>query len=99
MPQISPLTLSTVIVRRDDIIDAEIDREIVALSIEHGMCYGLNLVGSRIWRLLAEPIRVGEICNILLTEYNVEPCTCESQLVDLLEEMRTEGLIVTPETQ
>ena len=99
MPQISPLTLSTVIVRRDDIIDAEIDREIVALSIEHGMCYGLNLVGSRIWRLLAEPIRVGEICNILLTEYNVEPSTCERELVDLLEEMCTEGLIATPETQ
>ena len=31
------------------IIDAEIDDEIVALSIEQGTCYGMNRVGSRIW--------------------------------------------------
>ena len=99
MPQISRLTPSTVVVRSDGLIDAEIDQEIVALSIESGMCYGLNRVGSRIWSLLAKPIRIGNICATLLTEYKVEPSSCERQVIDLLEEMRAEGLIVTSAKQ
>jgi hypothetical protein len=99
VPQISSLTLSTVVVRRNDVIDAEIDQEIVALNIENGTCYGLNRVGSRIWSLLAAPIRIGDICATLLTEYKVEPSSCERQVVDLLEEMRAEGLIATHEEQ
>jgi Coenzyme PQQ synthesis protein D (PqqD) len=99
VPQISSLTLSTVVVRRNDVIDAEIDQEIVALNIENGTCYGLNRVGSRIWSLLAAPIRIGDICATLLTEYRVEPSSCERQVVDLLEEMRAEGLIATPDEQ
>ena len=87
------------VVRRNDVIDAEIDQEIVALNIKNSTCYGLNRVGSRIWSLLAAPIRIGDICATLLTEYKVEPSSCERQVVDLLEEMRAEGLIVTPEEQ
>ena len=74
-------------------------QKIVALNLENSTCYGLNPVGSRIWSLLAAPIRIGNICTTLLTEYKVEPSTCERHVVDLLEEMRAEGLIVTPEEQ
>jgi hypothetical protein len=83
------------VVRSGDLIDAEIENEIVALSIEKGNCYGLNVVGSRIWRLLADPIRISDICAKLLAEYKVEPRTCERQVLDLLEELRAEGLITT----
>jgi coenzyme PQQ synthesis protein D (PqqD) len=97
--QISSLTLSSVVARRDDVIHAEIDQKIVALNLENSTCYGLDPVGSRIWSLLASPIRIGDICTTLLTEYKVEPSTCERRVVDLLEEIRAEGLIVTPEEQ
>jgi Coenzyme PQQ synthesis protein D (PqqD) len=91
------LSLETVVARSDGFIDAEIDNEIVLLNIEKGMCYGLNRVGSRIFSLLAVPLRIHDICKTLLTEYNVEPSTCERQVLDLLEELRAEGLIGTPE--
>ena len=92
-----PLSPTTLVVRSDGFIEAEIDNEIVALNIEKGTCYGLNSVGSRIWTLLADPIRIKEICASLLTEYKVEPGACERQVLDLLEELRAEGLIATPE--
>jgi hypothetical protein len=92
----SPLTPATVVVRSDGLIEAEIENEIVALSIEKGTCYGLNQVGSRIWRLLADPIHISDICAQLLAEYKVEPRACECQVLDLLEELRAEGLITTP---
>jgi hypothetical protein len=93
----APVSLGTVIVRADGLLEAEIDNEIVALSIEHGACYGLNRVGSRVWTLLASPIRVGDLISTLLTEYQVDPDDCERQVLDLLEELRAEGLIGTVE--
>jgi hypothetical protein len=89
------LSSATVVAKSDGFIEAEIDNEVVALSIEHGTCYGLNRVGSRIWNLLARPTRIGDLCATLLAEYNVDPNVCERQVLDLLEELRSEGLIVT----
>lgn len=86
-----------VVACRDGLIDAEIDDEIVALSIEHGTCYGMNRVGSRIWTLLARPICICDLCAALLAEYRVDPDVCERQVLDLLEELRAEGLIATLE--
>jgi hypothetical protein len=90
-----PLSLASVVNRSDGFIDSEIDNEIVALNIESGTCYGLNRVGSRIWRLLGAPVRVSDLCATLRTEYNVDPGVCERQVLDLLEELRAEGLINT----
>ena len=52
-----PLELpsATLVVRDASFMEAEVDDEIIALSIEKGTCYGLNSVGARIWRMLAEP--------------------------------------------
>jgi hypothetical protein len=92
-----PLSHATVVARNNGFIDAEIDNEVVALNIETGTCYGLNRVGSRIWGLLGAPVRVGDLYATLLAEYKVEPSVCERQVLDLLDELRAEGLITTPE--
>jgi hypothetical protein len=88
---------TTVLACRDGLIEAEVDDEIVALSIEQGTCYGMNRVGSRVWNLLAKPIRISDLCAMLLAAYRVDPDVCERQVLDLLEELRAEGLIVTLE--
>jgi hypothetical protein len=82
---------------KDGFIETEIDDEIVALSIERGTCYGMNRVGSRIWRLLSKPIRISDLCATLVAAYRVDADTCERQVLDLLEEFRAEGLIATLE--
>lgn len=92
-----PLSSSSVVTRSDGFIEAEIDNEIVALNIETGTCYGLNRVGSRVWALIAAPSRVEDVCARLIAEYDVEPATCERQVLDLLEELRAEGLVATPD--
>jgi hypothetical protein len=91
----SALSSDTIVARRDRVIAAEVDHEIVALNIDDGMCYGLNRVGSRIWNLLAQPIRIADLCVTLLTEYRVDPEDCEQQVLALLEQLRIENLIVT----
>jgi len=91
-----PLSSGSVVARSRGFVEAAIDDEVVILSIEHGTCYGLNRVGSRIWNLLASQARIGDLCATLLTEYRVHPTACEREVLDLLEELRAEGLIETP---
>jgi hypothetical protein len=90
---------NTVVACSDDLIKAEIDGEILALNVERGACYGMNVIGSRVWNLVAQPIRVCDLCSALLKEYRVDPEVCERQVLDLLEELRAEGLIAIVEEQ
>jgi hypothetical protein len=89
----APLLSSDVVVRGDGLIEAEVDGEVVALHIDKGTCYGLNKVGSRVWQLVAAPTPIRDICATLVSEYQVDPTTCERQVLDLLEELRAEGLV------
>jgi len=82
---------------KDGFIESVIDDEIVALSIERGTCYGMNRLGSRIWNLLAKPIRISDLCATLVAAYDVDSDICERQVLDLLEELRAEGLLATLE--
>jgi Coenzyme PQQ synthesis protein D (PqqD) len=87
----------TVVACKDGVIEAEVDDEIVALSIEHGICYGMNRTGSHVWKLIAQPIRIRDLCATLLAAYCIDVDVCERQVLDLLEELRAEGLVATVE--
>ena len=92
-----PLSLPTVVVRNAGFVDAEIDNEVVLMNMDTGFCYGLNRVGSRIWSELTVPIRVGDLCTKLVSEFEVDPAICERDVLDLLQELRAEGLIAIQE--
>jgi len=87
------LSLSSVIKRRPEVIEADINGEIVAMNIETGNCYALNSVGSQIWNFLDDPVQISGVCSRLNDEYDVEPEVCERQVVELLEELHAEELI------
>ena len=87
------LVCADVIARGNGFIEAAIDGEVVALNIEKGNCYGLNKVGSRIWALLEQPKSIAELCTQLVSEYRIDQATCEQQVLDLLEELRNEGMV------
>ena len=88
-----PLSVDSVVSQKAGFIEAEIEGEVVALNLETGTCYGLNQVGSRIWHMLATSPRVSDICEALRAEYSVDSDDCERQVLDLLEDLYTEGLI------
>lgn len=88
------LSSSSTVIRSDTFIASEVDGEVVALNIDKGMCYGLNRVGSRLWGLLDKPARVADVCSQLVREYKVDYVVCEQQVLDLLEELRAEGMII-----
>lgn len=87
------ISLASFVVRCNDIVEAEVDGELVALNVETGTCYGLNKVGTRIWKIIDAPCRVEELCDRLIQEFEVDRETCLRDVAVLLEEMSREKLI------
>jgi hypothetical protein len=92
MTEVNELSGTAVVTRNDGLLTAEVDGELMAMSVEKGICYGLNAVGTRIWALIAEPRTVEELCALLVSEYEVDPAQCRSEVLGLLEDMSAEGL-------
>src|SRR3954470_22905309 len=92
MKKVNPISGGTLFARNESLLTAEVDGELMAMSIEQGNCYGLNAVGTRIWALLAEPRTLDALCDQLLSEYDVDAAQCRAEVIRLLEELRAEGL-------
>ena len=80
-------------VRCEELLEADVNGEIVALHVERGQCYGLNSVASEIWRMLEEPKSLDEICLTLTSDYEVDSATCRSEVVTLISQLEEEGLV------
>ena len=89
----TPLSLTSVVQLSGDHIAAPVDDEMVVLSIERGSYYGLDDIGSEIWRRLATPIRVDVLCDGLAEKYEADRATIERDVISLLERLVSEGLV------
>lgn len=83
----------TVVVQSRDPVAVEVDRTVVMLGLEQGKYYGLDGVGGRIWALVETPRSVRDVCAELALEYEVEPDTCLSEVVEFLTELARERLV------
>lgn len=83
----------SIVVAAKDQISSDLGKEAVILNLKTGVYHGLDPVGARIWNLLQEPRTVNDILDALLNEYEVEPDRCERDLLALLQQLASEGLI------
>ena len=92
------VSLSSTVVAAEGQVSSDIGDEVAILDFKAGMYYGLDSVGARVWNLIQEPRTVGEIRDILTSEYEVDPQRCERDLVALLNRLVDEGLVEVNET-
>lgn len=88
-----PITSQTIVQRRRDALAADVGGELVLMSVEHGKYYGLDDVGSNIWRRIEEPIEVGQLCDALTREYAGDPTAIEHDVMALLEKFASQDLL------
>ena len=74
-------------------VSTEVEGESVILNFDHGVYYGLDQVGGRVWSLLQNPVTPVEIRDQIVAEYEVESDRCEADLEELLGELHAAGLI------
>lgn len=85
--------LNTVVVQTDQLLTSELDGETVLMSVTQAAYYGLDDTAQRIWKLIAQPYRVADLCDRLIAEYAVERAACERDVCAFLNELHQEGLI------
>ncbi|HSK21298.1 MAG TPA: PqqD family peptide modification chaperone [Longimicrobiales bacterium] len=89
----SEIGLQTVVARSDEPVAVEVDGTVVMMSIDQGMYFGLEGVGSRIWALLDRPRRVSDVCEALTQEFDIAADACRREVLRFLEELRAAQLI------
>ncbi len=85
--------LTTTIKRKDGYADTEVDGNKVLMSVESGMYYGLNGMGTEIWKRIDQSIQVSVLVQELLDEYDVSRRDAESQVLSFLNELDENNLI------
>lgn len=71
----------------------DFDGELVLLDLAKGSYYGLDAIGARLWKGIALGRTVAEIADELVPEYDVELSTLRADLLDLLRDLQTKGLV------
>ena len=74
-------------------VSCDLAGETAILDLKSGQYYGLNPVGARIWQLIQESRMVSDVLNIIQSEYDVDAQSCERDLLALLAELQSKGLV------
>ena len=88
-----PVSVRSTVVAAEEQVSSELGGEVAILGLKTGMYYGLEEIGARIWSLLQEPRTVHDLRDTLVSEYDVEPSLAERDLLAVLGQMASEGLI------
>jgi len=87
------LSQESVVNAAKDQVSCNLGAEAAILNTKEGIYYGLDPIGTQVWKLLQTPRRVADIQKVLLQEYEVEPDRCQRDLLALLEDLLGAGLI------
>jgi len=80
-----------------DVLFRELSGEAVILNLETGKYYGLDEVGTRMWTLLAQHGHVEPAYRALLDEYDVTEERLQQDLLSLVNELVSHGLLQVDE--
>lgn len=68
--------------------------EAVLLHLASGTYYALDAVGARAWQLLARGDTLGEVCDAMVAEYEVEHAQVEHDILALVEQLAAHALVI-----
>lgn len=74
-------------------VSCDLSGESAILNLKAGAYYGLNEVGTTIWKLIQKPKRVSELRDAILKGYEVDLHRCEADIMALLQDLLDNGLI------
>lgn len=80
-------------IRNPDLVSANMDGDIVAMSVERGEYFGIGGVGSRVWALLEQPVFLEDIVRKICAEFEVDEATCRVDLVAFFNDLLAHQLI------
>jgi hypothetical protein len=84
---------TTLISRSPSVLTAEVDGEIVMMSIEQGRYFGLDDIGSDIWKRIESPCSFGTLIDGLAADYEADRATIVADVQSLLGLMAEQDVV------
>ena len=84
---------STIISRSPSVLTAEVGGEIVMMSIEQGHYFGLDDIGSDIWKRLDSPCAFADLVDRLAADYDADRASIAADVRTLLEGMAERDVV------
>lgn len=72
---------------------SEIDNEKVMIDFETGKYFMIKGVGNDIWEKVQSEISVDDLISSLLSEYEIDEPTCETQVIAFLDKLNEYGFL------
>jgi hypothetical protein len=91
--ELNKLTLASVVERDPDIISAEAGEDVVMVSIEKGLYYGVSDVAREIWSAIDRPVRISDLIDDLARNHHIDRHSCEEETLSFLEDLLAERLL------
>lgn len=88
-----PISDATLISRSPSVLAAEVDGEIVMMSIQHGRYFGLDDIGSDIWKRIETPCSFGELIEGLIADYDSDRATIAADVRILLGQLASQDAV------
>jgi hypothetical protein len=88
-----PIADVTVISRSPSVLSAEVSGEIVMMSIERGSYFGLDDIGSDIWKRIEQPCTFAVLIDGLAATYDADRVTIAADVRALLDRMAAQDVV------
>ena len=75
------------------VISRTVGEETVILELESGTYFGLDPVGARVWELMGEGRTFGQLCDIVMQEYEVSRERLEEDVTALVQQLADRRLV------
>jgi hypothetical protein len=77
----------------DAVITRELDGETILLNLDTGIYFGLDPVGTDVWRAIVAGGSLEDALGRVQSEYDVEPVVLRNDFVRLVDELLAKGLL------
>jgi hypothetical protein len=81
------------VVASSDALAADVEDEVVLLNMATGYFHQLNAVGSYLWKRLAEPQTIAELCASALHDFEADEEVCEQDVIAFVQGLSAAGLV------
>lgn len=79
--------------RNADILAANVDDDLVMMSIRAGNYYNIGGVGTLVWELLSQPRSLDDLIDGVVADYDVEREHCAADIGAFVEKLVSLNLI------
>jgi hypothetical protein len=77
----------------DPVVSRELDGETVLLNLETGMYFGLDAVGTDMWRAIRDSATLAEALAAVRGQYDADEATIRTDFLQLADQLLAKGLL------